>query len=241
MTSAINCSVPLYLLFPAFSGGRLNLREIPGITAQEYARNLMDLFDSGLIEMTSEFPDDITTTRSGLSRILDRFLALSPDVQPAPFGGTPPAIRNRPDLQVDFSLTPRGGEAWEKLAQPQWDRFLNGFSTDAEDDPNEMVGDWFSPDRDLLIAFMGWLPELNHEQIRLESITWETLSDHQVLYWKQLPFVYHACFRVRTSEDRWTHYSPPKWFQDWRICAQHWYQPPWELPGWPSEQRTNRE
>jgi hypothetical protein len=50
-----------------------------------------------------------------------------------------------------------------------------------------MDGELISPNRDLLIAYMGWYQEVNHEEIHLDTIKWETHADHEVLYWKRLP------------------------------------------------------
>jgi hypothetical protein len=240
LNSAINCPVSLTMLFPFFTWPRLNLREIPSVQPDDYVRNLLKLFDSGMIEFSSALPEDDPTTRTGVARILDRFLALPRDFQWVPFSvpGEPCQPRSAPDpkLQPDFRLTPRGGELWEKLAQPEWDRFVSGFSTFLDDgNVDEMDGELISPNRDLLIAYMGWYPEVNHEEIRLDTIKWETHADHEVLYWKRLPFVCHALFRVRSSERRWKDHNVPKWFNDWWSYAQRWHKDPWDLPGWPSK------
>lgn len=230
LNSAINVPIPLRVLFPFFSWGRLNLREIPNVQGEDYARNLLELFDSGMIEFSSA-PEHDPTTRTGIARILDQYLAL-----PRDFQWVQPRSATDPKMQADFSLTARGGESWEKIAQPEWDRFISGFSTPLDDgNVDEMDGELISPNRDLLIAYMGWYPEVNHEEIRLDTIKWETHADHEVLYWKRLPFVCHALFRVRSSEHRWKDHNVPKWFNDWWTHTQRWHKDPWDLPGWPSK------
>ena len=92
-----------------------------------------------------------------------------------------------------------------------------------------------SANRDLVIAYMGWYPEVNREQIQLETIKWQTHTDFDVLYWKRLPFVYHASFQVQPAEARWNGYREPQWFHDWWVSTCSWHKKPWELPNWPSE------
>jgi hypothetical protein len=50
------------------------------IHAEDFARNLLALFDAGMIAVSSELPEDDTATRSGFSATLERFLALPKDV-----------------------------------------------------------------------------------------------------------------------------------------------------------------
>jgi hypothetical protein len=239
LNSAIHFPVSLTLLFPLFRWGRLNLKDIPNAQGEDYARNLLELFDLDMIHLSSLLPGDEPTTRPGFARILDRFLALPKDFQHVhdlAFAKNAPQPRPAPDpkTQVDFRLTARGGESWEKLARPEWNRFISGFSEPVEGgDGEEMTGDLISPDRNLLIAYMGWYREVNGEEIHLETIEWETHADHEVLYWKRLPFVYHAHFRVAYSKSRWKHYIAPNWFDDWWQRSGHWHKHPWELPGWP--------
>src|SRR5438874_397791 len=78
---AIECPISLRVLFP-FTWPTRNVREIPNVQAEDFARNLLALFDSGMIAVSSELPEDDTLTRSGVSLILDRFLAPSQDSQP---------------------------------------------------------------------------------------------------------------------------------------------------------------
>jgi hypothetical protein len=138
-------------------------------------------------------------------------------------------------MQVSFELTALGGEAWEKIAEPDWARYVSTSTIFSPyGDPSPAVGDVISADRDLVIAYMGWYPQVNGEQIQLETIRWQTHTDFEILYWKRLPFVHHASFRVRTVEERWGE-GQPKWFRDWWLSTRSWHKKPWNLPGWPSE------
>ncbi len=232
LNTAVEFGVPLTYLFPDKSQG-LNVKPIPGCSSEDYAGGLIELFNSGMITLSSEFPEDDVTTRSGVSRILDRFLALPKDYRRGRYlrPGDPSSltIDRNPAMQVDFRLTALGGETWERVAEPDWGRFISRFTN------HDMSADLISPDRDLLIAYMGWYPEVNGEQIRLETIKWETHTDFEVLYWKRLPFVYHASFQVQTAEDRWNYYKAPQWFWDWWFYTCHWHRAPWDLPNWPDQ------
>ena len=226
---AIEYPVWLGHLFPAVAGQVLNVKAVPGCDAQDYARGLIELFDSDLITMSSELPEDDVESRSGVTGILDRFLKLSND---------DPRLqreRRRSHLpgQVTFKLSALGGEAWETIAEPDWTRILTGSR-------DSTSGDLISPNRDLLMGFMGWYPEINQEGIELETITWQTHLDYEILYWKRLPLVYHASFRLHAAEPRWGSTVPiwfeaPRWFWEWRNSTGYWHKEPWHLPSWPSE------
>ena len=128
-------------------------------------------------------------------------------------------------MQVSFELTLRGGEAWERIAEPDWTRFVSESTV-------EVSGDLVSLDRDLLVAYMGWYPELRSEQIQLETVTWQTHEDFEILYWKRLPFVYHVSFAVEPAKARWNNIEP-KWFWEWWYSTRSWYKEPWQFPCWP--------
>jgi len=235
LNTAIEFGVPFTYLFPDISQA-LNVKPIPGLSSEDYARALIELFNSGMITLSSEFPEDEVTTRSGISRILDRFLALPKDYQRRRYlrPGDPSSltIDRNPAMQVDFKLTAVGGEAWEKIAEPDWTHLLIE-RRDSE------CGELFSANRDLLMGYMGWYPEINQEQIQLDTIIFETHKHFDILYWKRLPLVYHASFRLGKAKPRWGStvpiwYMAPKWFWDWQhsaICS--WYKEPWDLPSWP--------
>lgn len=232
---AIECSISLRVLFP-FRWPTCNAREIPNVQPVELARNLLELFDSGLIFVYS-YADESATTRSNLSSVLERFVALSHDLETSsdPRSESRNQVRANPELQLSFKLTAPGGESWERVARPEWDRFITGYTTSppyGETGPSE--GELTSPDRDLLLAWMGWYPEVRREKILVETIKWESKADFEVLYWKRLPFVYRAIFKVETAEARWKSYEVPQWFDNWWTQSLHWHKEPWELPGWPS-------
>ena len=80
-------------------------------------------------------------------------------------------IDQNPSLQSDFKLTAIGGEAWERVASPEWERFITGYTTPPPyGETGASEGELISPSRDLLLAWMGWYPEVNHEKILIETV-----------------------------------------------------------------------
>lgn len=229
---AVEYPVWLGHLFPAVDCEALNVKPVPGCDAKDYARNLIELSDMGMVTLSSDVPGDDIENRPGLERILERFLELAND-SPARrhmWHLRPMYERNRlPGMQVYFKLTPSGGVAWERIAEPDWAHILS-VSVGAES------GDLFSPDRHLLMAYLGWYREIEAQRVQLEAISWQTHSDFQILYWKRIPLVYQASFTLQPPEGaikpEW--YRAPRWFREWYASATTWHKQPWELAGWPS-------
>ena len=236
LSLAVEFPISLGMLFPMIDDEALNVKPVPDRNPEDYAKALVELFDSAMIKLSSEFAEDDVESKSGISRILDRFLR---------FPKEDPAVRRRRDRanrspeytkRVRFQLTEIGGKAWEKVAEPDWGRFVFATTTYSGVQPrSEMTGDLVSPDRDLLIANMGWYPEVRREQIKLETVRWQTHADFEILYWKRLPFVYHASFQTVPAATRWSGYGEPEWFRDWWTSTFSWHKKPWQLPSWPSE------
>jgi hypothetical protein len=181
-----------------------------------------------MVKFASEVPGDDVESRAGLLRILERFVGLSINDPALGHDGRllPSYKRNQiSGMQVSFELTLRGGEAWERIAEPDWTRFVSESTV-------EVSGDLVSLDRDLLVAYMEWYPELRSEQIQLETVTWQTHEDFEILYWKRLPFVYHVSFAVEPAKARWNNIEP-KWFWEWWYSTRSWYKEPWQFPCWP--------
>ncbi len=222
LNTAVEFGVPLTRIFPA-AGKGLNVKPIPGCSSEGYARGLIDLFISAMITFSSGSTEDDVITRSGVSQILERFLALPKNYEPLRH------LRDRdPSTQVGFKLTELGGEAWERVAEPDWGRFFTQFS-------DYKTGELTSPDLNLLMARMDWFRELSGEQIQPDTITLQTQSDYPILYWKRLPHVYQAAFSVEAAEPRWANgrIGEPKWFREWWSSVGSWHKKPWELPDWP--------
>ena len=227
---AVEYPVWLGHLFPAVDCEALNVRPVPGCDAPDYARTLIEACDAGMVTLSSEVPGDDVSSRVGIERIVARFLASANNESTHidQRHRRPMCERVRlPGMEVRFKLTEPGGDAWARLAEPDWAHILT-VSLDLAS------GDLFSPDRQLLMAYMGWYQQIEGQQIPLEAITWQTHSDFQILYWKRLPLVYQATFTSLPAESRiaprWS--SAPLWFTNWYISAITWHKQPWELRGW---------
>ncbi len=232
---AAECPAWLGQLFPEVSCEALNVKPVPGCDSAHYARSLLELFDSAMIKLSSEVCGDDVQSRLGVEQILDRFLKLAT--------GDPTLYHERrlrpmherrrlPGLQVSFELTASGGEAWERMAEPDWANFFTKSS-------DEESCDLFSPDRHLLVAYMGWYQQMERRRIQLETVTWQTHSDFEIVYWKRLPLVHQASFLLLPARGRtgtkwyWSH-ETPGWFREWYISVISWHKKPWDLQGWPS-------
>ena len=208
------------------------------MTGEACAAALLSLFERGLIEFSSNETEDLTT-RSQVREMLARYLSLRAPQDSRWFRLETSEMRaqrrerhRHRGLEVSFSMTTLGGATWERLAQPDWGRILVEWTNDPF--TPEAVCEIFSPDIDLIMARMGWFPELTRTSVVFDTVTFEKLADHQILYWKRLPSVSRTTFSLEDAEPRWG-YLAPKWFQDWWSSSDHWYKAPWELPGWPPQ------
>jgi hypothetical protein len=234
LDTAIDFPRPLLHVLPVVRGMILNAKEIPGCTAEDYSHGLRELYVSRHIFFTSEDARDDTQKLSGVEAILGRFLSYCdepPDERHA--SRERRADPRDPKIpRVEFALTESGGTLWESVAKPEWNRFYDE-SSDYE------TGDAVSPDLTLLIARLGWFPELSNEAIDIQSIQVEERSDYPVLYWKKLPHVYRATFKCHRAKARWRdghsdYPIEPDWFRKWWPTTVRFYTKPWERPGWPA-------
>ncbi len=236
LNTVVEFGVPLTSVFPV-AGHGLNVKPIPGCTSDDYAKALLELFDSGLVRFSSRGPGSVTGNRDGILRILDRCRVLSKDdlfLRANHRLLTTHRLSKALGMQVYFELTPLGGDAWEKIAQPDWTRYLSTSTVFPVIGAMTGECELISADRDLMIAYMGWYPEVSGEQIQMETVTWQAHTDFKIVYWKRIPFVHHASFQVQSVNQRWIG-EIPRWFQDRWISSQSWYTKPWDLHGWPTK------
>ena len=254
LTSAIDHPVELACFFPKFEWGPLNMRDLPGCTANDYVRELLELFDRQWIEFSSLIEEYDLKTRFGVIQMLDLFNDFSeqnPDALLYRRGSRShpdPRSVHRPDLIVDFQLTEAGGNAWEKIAKPNWKKFLEEY-TNLEGEGEELrpsSAELASQDLNLVIAHLGWFRDEWTESIvygpQFESIKLQFHEEYQALYWKRLSSVYKATFALMPVSHLWPKgpngephwYQEPKWFKDWRNTSREWFTEPWNLPDWPA-------
>lgn len=225
---AVETPVDLYRVLPVVQAQGLNVRTIPGCEGRDYARGISQLSEGRMIELFSEYSADDLNTSSGVAQVLDRFMNLpeyDPTASPLYFG---PVDKLPSSLQVTYKITALGGQQWESCAKPDWDHFVNGSD-------DSVSGELLSFDKERLMAYMGWYPEISGSLIQLDTINWETHPNFSILYWKQLPVVHRVSFQLQPSHKRWGSGSGPKWFWDWYFATRTWYTEPWRIPNWPSE------
>lgn len=212
----------------------LNVRKIPGVSGSEYAATFLELYSSCSIRLgpLSDDEHESALTHSDLGSVLEACLLLPPISRRTRLGKTQTGTLHTlapasPDLW--WELTLRGGEEWEALAEPNWERYVE-ILTDQDS------GEGWSANLDALMAELGWCRELNGVEIDRQTLGIEKLIDHQITYWKVLPFVYHARFRGKWVEDHWltTAATELKWFQEWWHSRCDWCTKPWTLPIWPT-------
>ncbi len=201
--------------------------------------SLQDMHLKGHILFSSEDPEDDVQSDPGVTAILNRFLGYLIEPPEERYARrerhTDPHASKIP--RVRFALTESGGALWETIAGPEWDRFFDCGVNSGDND--EETGEAVSPDLNLLMAKLGWFPELSGEAIDIQSIELEKHSDYPVLYWKKLPRVYRATFKCQRAEARWKKYRnsdcamEPEWFRKWWHKTATFYTEPWELPDWP--------
>jgi hypothetical protein len=236
LNTAIESPRTLSDLFPVVRGLHLNVLDVPGATQEDYASGVLALFDSGSIRMYfdgDEEGSEIEACHSIVESILQRRLAAPAETTPNPHANrkTIHPRRVTPDTSdLRWQLTAVGGEAWERLAQPDWNRYFTILTG------GEQLGEAWSANFDLLMAVLGWCRELNGVEIDRTTINLEVLHDSPITYWKLLPVVHRASFESKWVESCWVYdrHDHPEWFHQWWISQGEWYKKPWKLPIWPN-------
>lgn len=219
---------------PVVKGMYLNVRDVPGCGANEYAEALLRLFDAGMLRLYFDISQEeqIEPDRRSIEAVIARRLQLPPTSRMSVRKGSRPprAITvAEPDLLME--LTESGGCAWETLAEPNWNLYAQSLTDIPHPKSDVLTGEVWSANQDLLLAQLGWFQEINSGIIDRKTIRIEVLHDHLVTYWKRLPQVYRATFSCSLSEERWGKINEPKWFRDW--WGREWYRHPWQLQEWP--------
>jgi len=246
LTSAVKFPRRLGYIFPIVEGLALNMIEVPGCVKEEYAKALLALFDAGMIRFSSGQSASNVETRTGICELLDRLLSLNPDDPASRITrylkrNSTKAVENvvrDPSLSMTFELTERGGQVWEKSAEPDWTCFLDQLSHATDEGAGEMA----SSNLTLMMAYMGWFPPFANYRVKLETVKVEQVADYPILYWKRLPHVYRATFEFEKMNSKWQEdrIDGPTWFREWWQVTTKWYKHPWEMPGWPSSELLRR-
>jgi len=123
---AVEIPLDLRRILPAVQAQGLNVLAVPGCEERDYAGSVIQLHESGMIELSSKDATDDVNSSDGVAQILDRFINLpkyDPDTSPRHLD---PVDKLRSALQVTYKVTESGGREWEHCAKPDWDHFVNG-------------------------------------------------------------------------------------------------------------------
>jgi hypothetical protein len=235
LNTALEFPCGLGLLFPVIESEALNVKEISGIRSEDYAASLVQLYEAGLIMIDSPLAEDQVNSKIAVTHVIERFMRRSPIERGVRHvTRTSRSQTGREERKsAKFQLTTAGGQEWERYAKPDWDHYLDLPTSSG-------TGAITSQNRDLVIAVMGFFPEIGGGQIDLDSVAIQEIRNYSILYWKRLPSVFKATFRFEQAEARWGGKGPawsnePTWFKEWWAATNSWYIKPWESPEWPSE------
>ena len=103
---AVEYPPPLHYFLPSVRSEHLNAREIPGFQIDDCAKLIESALEQGLLQLVHN------------EKALDSFAARSAVNMHAR------GLRSKDDGPFNLLMTPLGGEAWERMANPQWDRFF---------------------------------------------------------------------------------------------------------------------
>lgn len=128
----------------------------------------------------------------------------------------------RNELAIYYELTPKGGDLWERVAAPDWDRFLSVRGGSRKE------GVWAaSQNREILERYLAYLPHKWREFPVWGSEMWETVVPWQATYWKTLPLGHAVRFQIRRPRRiaRRTEVTVPQYVEEWFEQVKAWYTP----------------
>lgn len=106
-------------------------------------------------------------------------------------------------LSVYYWLTAQGGAAWEAFARPDWDHFMDGFGSCAEEEDGSKCVQATCPSKFLLERYLAGAHWLGFE-IDPDAAVWDTIRPWEATYWKELPLAHHVqCPIIRYTESVW--------------------------------------
>ncbi|NMO20469.1 hypothetical protein HPC49_24460 [Pyxidicoccus fallax] len=193
---AMELPTPLHMLVEPNPHVALNMPDDPRFSREELCERLSLLAERGLIRI-HELPDGLEELYSPeeISRAIDA---------------------RKPRSFFGYELTPEGGAAWERLARPDWGRYVNaGQEPTADDAPNAWVIEAASLETaEEELRFHEQLGDENqpvHESKRVEE-----LVPWQVTYWKTLPRGYRLHYitvpRPRDVQRTMSVPARPPWY-----------------------------
>jgi hypothetical protein len=157
LSLAIECARKVSDFVPYVDGLALNVRPVPGAGPDHYSKAFLALFDAGLIDCFTHSSDDrarISASRTEIDSVLAARLRLPMVTSKMRLGMHGPIGSVDPDLW--WELTETGGNEWERLAEPSWDRYVFFLFGLLLDENSPKAGDAWSASLDSLNG-RSWL------------------------------------------------------------------------------------
>ena len=210
LDTAVEYPPPLHYFLPIVRSDHLNVREIPGFQSDDYARLIESGLEEGLIQLAhDEETPDLLAARSAVNMQAR-------------------GLRPKGEGRFTFRLTPQGGEAWERMANPLWDRFFY-FSCLLPDDELRVSATLASMNWDAVIAYLGWFDRLASIDVNWETLRIETRSNYAATYWKRVDGMHEATLDgVYHLPERYA----PAFASAWALSLNKWRIRPWDRPDW---------
>jgi hypothetical protein len=207
--------VPVRWLLSEPISEHLNVDPIPGMGNSGYSELIKSAANEGLIRL-----------------LPNEDLAGQYDAQYRPTASTPLAMRSSSD-SMRIGLTEQGGIEWERLARPQWDKFLYFSVSSVSSDVNDcrITSVLASRDKILVIAYLGWFDMLENIDVSWGSLILEKCHPFSATYWKSLSDVHRATLSgIRKPTAR----RAPSTIRKWQLSLDEWRIRPWQRPDWPT-------
>jgi hypothetical protein len=201
----ITISFPIYRLTHPDLGLIAN-RKVHGLSYSDLLDTLHKLFQDGYL-ICFEYPDDETRIE-----VVPTYLEID-------------AALKSQDRKTQYSLTSKGGSAWEALSSPDWDWFvLDSFNLRTDEIQMEASSLQIA-ERYLLLT-----PYWYQFEIFPESAKFQVLRPWEVTYWKTLPQGYKISMKTMDSSQIKLQQDMSSEEREFIYKVRNWHINPFENP-----------
>src|SRR5579863_4032918 len=166
---AIEFHAKLSDFVPFVESESLNVKAVPGATPDDYAAAFLTLLDlrfvcAYAVDTEPGEEDQAKIDRLAVGKILEKRLELPQVTSESRVRANelrPASKATAPDLR--WRMTALGGDSWEKLAKPDWNRYVSTLTDNSS-------GEIWAADRNVLMAELGWYRELNSVKVDQTTI-----------------------------------------------------------------------
>lgn len=197
LTLAVKARVPLKFLFPVVRAEILNLPQPPAVSDGDRLDAFFYLLSQECLEVVDSVPNDVAQSDWSEHELRDRILS---------------GLTGR----LNFGLTQIGGLAWERVAEPDWSRFISHSATSEE-------LDLASTNFERLGAHLGWIPAVEGVRIKWETLSYELHESYPITYWKRLSGVHRVQCKLESRAEGGMGIGWPQWFSHWHAEFHRWF------------------